>query len=319
MRIFSSFIGLFRDGYDFVRKDFHLTSYVYTLAITFVLIFLNYYFSFFRVWLMFSFFNGTSWWKVPLFYLLIYFSVAIPVCLFQKDFSSLRNPMFYFKGIFFIIIYSLSIGLISYRNIQFPTFTPQESMFIHRIIWQLKGLFFIALPLLLFKIFYDKSSVPGLYGLSRNRKYLSGYLFMFLLLMPFLVGMSFTGDLNNFYPIFRPWLFEGIFSLPSVGTTLVFESAYGVNFMTTELFFRGALILGMSTVMGTKSILPMITLYATIHFGKPLAETISSIFGGYLLGAWAYQNRHIWGGIIAHIGVAFTMEIMGFLHYYVLK
>ena len=60
---------------------------------------------------------------------------------------------------------------------------------------------------------------------------------------------------------------------------------------------------------------PLVT-YAAIHFGKPIGETISSIFGGYILGALAYQTRHIWGGVIVYICIAMTMEVMGFWHFY---
>ncbi len=87
----------------------------------------------------------------------------------------------------------------------------------------------------------------------------------------------------------------------------------------TELIFRGVLVIGMVSLLDRKAVLPMVAMYAAIHFGKPLGETISSVFGGYILGALAYQTRHIWGGVIVHICVALTMEIMGFVHYYLLK
>ena len=76
------------------------------------------------------------------------------------------------------------------------------------------------------------------------------------------------------------------------------------------------LIIGMVSIMDKKAVLPMVALYAAIHFGKPIGETISSIFGGYILGALAYQTRHIWGGVIVHICIAMTMEMMGFWHFY---
>jgi len=72
----------------------------------------------------------------------------------------------------------------------------------------------------------------------------------------------------------------------------------------------------MVAVLGRKAILPMVAMYVCVHFGKPLGETISSVFGGFMLGALAYQTRHIWGGVIVHILVALSMEIMGIIHFY---
>jgi hypothetical protein len=57
----------------------------------------------------------------------------------------------------------------------------------------------------------------------------------------------------------------------------------------------------------------MVVVYAFLHFGKPAGETISSIFGGYILGILAFQSRNIFGGLIAHLGVAWGMEYFAYL------
>ena len=164
----------------------------------------------------------------------------------------------------------------------------------------------------------DKN-VNGLYGLARKAKHLRGYLMIYGLMLPFLIAISFTPDFLKAYPQFRPWLNEGVFGWPVWLSTLAFETSYAIDFVMTELVFRGALVIGMISILGRKAVLPMVAMYAAIHFGKPLGETISSIFGGYILGVLAYQTRHIWGGVIVHICIALTMEIMGFIHYYILS
>ncbi len=65
--------------------------------------------------------------------------------------------------------------------------------------------------------------------------------------------------------------------------------------------------------MGKNVILPMAATYAVLHFGKPIGETISSIFGGYILGVIALYSRNIWGGVFIHGGTAFFMEAFAFL------
>lgn len=70
----------------------------------------------------------------------------------------------------------------------------------------------------------------------------------------------------------------------------------------------------LTAVLGPRSVLPMCVFYCSVHFGKPLLESCSAIFGGYILGILAYKTKHIWGGVCAHLGIAFMMEIMGLIH-----
>jgi membrane protease YdiL (CAAX protease family) len=65
--------------------------------------------------------------------------------------------------------------------------------------------------------------------------------------------------------------------------------------------------------MGKGAILTMAAMYVFIHFGKPVGETISSFFGGMILGIIAYETNSIFGGIIVHCGIAYMMEIGGFM------
>ena len=97
----------------------------------------------------------------------------------------------------------------------------------------------------------------------------------------------------------------------------VFELAYGSDFVSTELMYRGALIVGMSKVLGEEAVLPMAGAYVILHFGKPAGEAISSFFGGMILGIHALAKKNIFGGIIIHVGIAYFMEIAAILqHFY---
>jgi membrane protease YdiL (CAAX protease family) len=88
----------------------------------------------------------------------------------------------------------------------------------------------------------------------------------------------------------------------------LYEFVYGIDFVFIEFFFRGFLILALARIAGPGVILPMASFYVFIHFGKPMGETISSFFGGTLLGIIAYYSRSIAGGIIVHMGIAWMME-----------
>jgi len=94
---------------------------------------------------------------------------------------------------------------------------------------------------------------------------------------------------------------------------LLFELSYGSDFFSIEIFFRGFLILAFIKWVGKDAILPMACFYCTIHFGKPLGECISSYFGGLLLGIIVYNTRSMFGGLMIHLGIAWLMEIGGYL------
>ena len=72
----------------------------------------------------------------------------------------------------------------------------------------------------------------------------------------------------------------------------------------------------MAKILGKDAVLPMVVTYAFLHFGKPLGETVGSIFGGYILGVIALRTKHIFGGCIIHIGVAYLMEVMALWQHY---
>jgi hypothetical protein len=318
MNIKQSLLSLINTFWSFVKQDFRWTTYVYTLVFISVCIFINYQFGFYEKVMRPTFHSGNSVRMFPLLYGFIYFAVAIPVLCFKKDYKTLKNYRFYLKTFFFIAIYSISIGYYEYKDWKFPQLTSLEQSFLIRIFSQVKSFVFIVVPLFLLKIYIDEKRVKGFYGLWRNTKHLDAYVLLFLFLLPFLVITSFTPDFLKAYPQFRPWNYEGVFGFSTLARTLIFESAYSFDFVVIELFFRGALIIGLTAIMGPKTVLPMVAFYVAIHFGKPVVETISSVFGGYILGVLAYQTKHIWGGVIVHIAIALTMEVMGFVQYYVL-
>jgi membrane protease YdiL (CAAX protease family) len=86
-----------------------------------------------------------------------------------------------------------------------------------------------------------------------------------------------------------------------------------LDFVTIELFFRGFLVLAFVRFVGPDAIVPMAVFYCSIHFGKPLAECISSFFGGMLLGIVVYKTGSVAGGLVVHLGIAWMMEIGGYL------
>ncbi|MEJ7739757.1 MAG: CPBP family intramembrane glutamic endopeptidase [Chitinophagaceae bacterium] len=151
------------------------------------------------------------------------------------------------------------------------------------------------------------------FGLTVKQFEWSPYLLMLLIMIPLIAWAATQPDFLHTYPKLKQVRFIGDHTRNPWLYNLMFEIAYGIDFITIELFFRGFLVLAFLRFAGPEAILPMAVFYCSIHFGKPLAECISSFFGGLLLGLIVYQTRSIMGGLIVHLGIAWMMEIGGYL------
>jgi hypothetical protein len=139
------------------------------------------------------------------------------------------------------------------------------------------------------------------------------YWLMLLIMLPLIAAASTQKDFLEMYPRLR--MMSDFYHPENFGfwEKLIFELSYGSDFISIELFFRGFLVLGFVKWFGKDAILPMALFYCTIHFGKPLGECISSFFGGMLLGIIAFNTRSIIGGLIVHLGIAWLMELGGYV------
>ncbi len=151
-------------------------------------------------------------------------------------------------------------------------------------------------------------------GLNSRPGTVLPYLWLLLAMVPLLLLAAGQEDFQQVYP--KAALAAAAATADHTGLWLrviFFEICYGVDFFTIELFFRGFLVLAFARYVGLRAILPIAVFYCTIHFGKPLAECISSLPGGLILGVIVYHTRSIWGGLLVHLGIAWGMEITGWL------
>ena len=148
------------------------------------------------------------------------------------------------------------------------------------------------------------------YGSDRLKNY-TPYFILLLCIIPFIIWVGTRHDFLNMYP--RANAVETIESPLKYLRLLLFELCYGFDFVSIEFFFRGFLIVGLINICGTRCIIPAACFYCCIHFGKPMVEAISSFFGGIILGIISYNTKSIWGGLVVHLGLAWLMELAGFL------
>jgi len=143
------------------------------------------------------------------------------------------------------------------------------------------------------------------------------YLGLLLILIPLVALASTQPDFLRVYPKVRTIDFMNNSPGPLWIWQAGYELSYGLDFISIELFFRGLLVIGLVRYAGEKAILPMAAFYCTVHFGKPLAECITSFAGGLALGVLAYRTRSILGGLVVHLGLAWMMECIAFLSIFI--
>jgi hypothetical protein len=248
-------------------------------------------------------------------YFLFYSIVYIPVLwLCLGKYSRVQKIKLMQKGALLIVA---MLFVFSYRSSSFHLkniardwlYDSKDFYFYYRTIAQCIQAGLIFIPIFIVWSWHNKQMNLSLQGFKRSN--IRPYFYLLMGMLPLLAWASFQQDFLQTYPIYIRYLrLEGVSELPYF-KVLVFELAYGIDFVATEYFFRGFLIIALGSIFGRAIILPMAVFYVTIHFGKPLGETISSFFGGFILGVIAYETKSIYGGIMIHLGIAWLMELGG--------
>lgn len=302
---------------DFIKEDFNLGFYLYTAAFLVVTIYLNYTWDLEKKWI-----NDSNAWKDYFrsfsFNAFAYYAIAIPKALVFKE-AYIKSATFWIKSSLFLLILSIDGSFFHHTHYIFSRdyLNYDEKYFLVKIVTNVYPTFVYFIPLIVLKYIYDREE-KGLYGLSIAGFDYKVYAVFLLIMTPLIFWASFQADFISAYPTFKPWEVNEVFGLSRAQMASIHEFFYLFDFATVELLFRGALVIGLSSIMGKHVILPMVVTYAFLHFGKPMAETIGSIFGGYILGVIALYSRSILGGCAIHIGVAFLMEAMALLQYYII-
>jgi membrane protease YdiL (CAAX protease family) len=126
---------------------------------------------------------------------------------------------------------------------------------------------------------------------------------MFVAFSPIVIIASLSDSFRTTYPFYR-LANRSHFDLWS------WEALYIVQFVALEFFFRGFLLQALRRALGANAIFVMMVPYCMIHYGKPMAETIGAIGAGLVLGTLAMRTRSIWGGVMIHVGVATSMDVL---------
>lgn len=251
-------------------------------------------------------------------YMLLHAFVYIGVLAMERlwsrngDKSWWTNRSFWFKLLIAFILLGFDRSFSWHRELNQVISDYNVYTYLYRTIGKLSGLWTTLIPLVIVYFWLDRNEKYGLYGLRFSGVNVKPYFIMLLAMVPLLYLASLTKDFNTYYPIYAKTKGDMVaetYQVPRWVLVATFESIYSFNFLNVELFFRGFLILGFVKFLGKDAVLPMAATYCAYHFGKPMGEAISSIFGGFILGVISLNSRNIWGGVIIHAGIAMLMEL----------
>jgi membrane protease YdiL (CAAX protease family) len=237
--------------------------------------------------------------------------------LFTREWKLLKNGAFWAVTLGMLALYAYYSTFRVYQDVITQHFDPRVWYFLRKCVVNLTRGIPVMIPILVYWWFVDRKSQPY-YGFRRQGVTFTPYWIILAMVAPLVFGASFLPDFLQAYPRYTPGEELEYYGLAQWQAYLIFELCYGWDFVFTEFFFRGFLILGMARFLGPQVFWPMASFYCYIHFGKPLGETLGSIFGGYVLGVIAYRTGSIYGGILVHLGVAWLMELTAFLQKFVL-
>lgn len=298
--------------WDFVKHDFKWLTFVLIFLWASLLLIVNYSLELEDDIIDMLPTNGLRFLGYLALYSTAYYGATAIVRFTKKGDLAPLNKKFWLISFLGIAVFSADSGFVFHEYLlDWLNPNPRLSNFYFAVLSNAIEFLTIALPLFLVNYFLISNREDNL-GINRKEIDLKPFFIILLLIAPFIFISAFEKGLNNYYPTFR---YSGAAKVLDVSVWVpvsIYEFFYGLNFFTVELMFRGFMIIGLIAILGRNAVLPASVLYCAIHFGKPLAEAVSSIFGGYILGAIAYQTRAIWGGVIVHMGLAWLMELSAF-------
>lgn len=293
---------------NYFKEHFSFRYFLPVALFTALLIYLNYHYHFEERYITNEYDPAKRFIRYFLMYFLALGGAYFLYILNPKDRKLLLSGKLWLMILFTVFIFSFRWWFYQYQDPVYAHVSPLYQNIVIKYIINLSGFIWLFIPCAVYWFIVDRKDMP-IYGFHAKGVVLKPYFILLLLMVPLVAAAATQRDFLEMYPRL---LHTG---LPRSGfknyvLDFIYEICYALDFVNTEFFFRGFLILAFARFAGPKVILPMCVFYVTIHFEKPLGETISSFFGGWILGILAYETKSIYGGVIVHLGIALLMELV---------
>lgn len=293
-----------------LHEDFSWKSYSLIIGLVAVLVFLSYGTDIEKQ------IYGTNPNHYLIFHLLFYPALYYLLVWIKTGSHIFKNAEFLALSFTYLLVLSVNTGFIDYQKyvMDLPLY---ERFYVRNIIANTKGTVIMLGGMAVVYFIWEKKNLKDFYGMTFRNHNFKPYFILLLLMVPLIAAAATQPDFLQTYPSFKPWKYQSVFGLSTTQMAWIFEGFYLFDFVRVEALFRGALVIGLARFLGKDSILTMAALYCVFHFNKPLGETISSLFGGYLLGVIALRQGNIIGGCIVHVGIAGLMNLAAHLAYFI--
>jgi uncharacterized membrane protein len=219
-----------------------------------------------------------------------------------------KRPGFLVLLILGILIFAFRTSYTGHQQFIESVSQPEKALINKLTYNNLFKISYLLIPLSIIWFIAHRRQQP-LYGMALKKQQLGIYFTLLACMLPLIIYASTLPDFLAYYPRAKRLVYEHATGVE----LLLYELCYGIDFIGIELFFRGFMIMAFAKYLGINSVLPIACFYLSIHFGKPMGEAISSFFGGAILGVISYHSRSIYGGVIIHMGIAWLMELGGFI------
>ncbi len=247
-----------------------------------------------------------------LFYAVAYFPVMFWLLYRSQKLFLLKNKYFFWLSAGVILSLSLSATYFYLTPLLKSMPDDKTEYLIRKLLVNGRNIVFVAIPAL-FIWKYVKEKDDNFFWFSFRRIKLKTYFSWLFLMIIVIAFVSLSTSFQQVYPSFKPNMTKNVLNIHHHVWFGIYELIYGFDFIWVEFLFRGILVLGLYRIVGKEVLMPMVSLYCFIHFGKPIVESISSIVGGYFLGILSLYTRSIAGGSILHIGIAYAMDFFALL------
>jgi membrane protease YdiL (CAAX protease family) len=161
---------------------------------------------------------------------------------------------------------------------------------------------YVLLPAVVIRLVFRERVRDYGIRIETARKVVVLYVCMFIAVFPLVYLVSHSPAFLQKYPFFKE-------ASRSLSGLILWEAGYGLQFVALEFFFRGFLLFTLSRYIGAYAIFAMVVPYSMIHFTKPMAEALGAIVTGTALGTLALRTRSIFGGVLLHTTIAWSMDL----------
>lgn len=181
--------------------------------------------------------------------------------------------------------------------------------FYEYVYWFVSDFIIYSIFPLLIIVYFFKEKISS-YGLmfGKINKGLLFTLFSVIVFVPIIYFVSSSENFSEYFPLYQD-------AKSDLQIFILYEVLLILFLFAWEFLFRGFMLFGLESKFGFYAIFIQMIPFVILHNGKPIIETISSIFGALILGYLALRTRSILYGFLIHAFILVSLDIIAFTKY----